>query len=397
VSMLDEDGGLRQVSVAHVDPERVRLAEELSRRYPPRVDGDIGVARVLRTGEPELIGEITDEIIAASAQDEDHLRILRELGLRSAILVPLEVRGTTVGVLTVVSAEQRRRYQQADLDLVAEIGNRAALAVQHAQLYRQSEQARALLEKQAVEMEVQADELRAARQAAEEAAEAKSGFLATMSHELRTPLSAIINYTELLRMGVPEPLPPRAALKIERIERASHHLLSVIDEILSFSRLEAGRERVQREPTDLAELANEIVAIIEPLAAAKSLEFRAQLTPSPGTVVTDARKVRQILINLLGNAVKFTDAGGIEFAMELSNGRLRIRVADTGIGIPAENLEHVFEPFRQLDHSRAREVQGSGLGLAVSRRLARLLGGDIQVSSEVGRGSAFVVDIPVGE
>jgi PAS domain S-box-containing protein len=396
VSILGEYGELRQVSVAHVDPERVRLAEELNRRYPPRLEGDVGVARVLRTGEPELIAEVTDAMIVDLARDDEHLRIIRELGLRSAILVPLKVGGRTFGVLTLISAEQGRRYEEADVELAAEIGTRAALAVQHARLYRQSELARAQLKEQTVEMELQADELRAARQAAEEAAETKAGFLATMSHELRTPLSAIISYTELLRMGVPEPLPAAAALKVERIERASQHLLAVIDEILSLSRLEAGRERVEPQATNLAELADEIVAVIEPLAAAKDLEFRPVLPPRLGTVVTDARKLRQILINLLGNAVKFTDAGGIEFAVEPSNGRLRIRVADTGVGIPPEDLERVFEPFHQLRQGRTHEVQGSGLGLAVSRRLARLIGGDIELRSEVGRGSEFIVDLPVG-
>jgi PAS domain S-box-containing protein len=393
VSVVDADGTLRQVAVAHADPARVEWARELSRRFPPDPRARTGTAAVVRTGQPELFPEITDEMLVASARDAEHLRIARELGLRSAMTVPLTARGRTLGALSLLSAELGRRYNEADLALAMEIGRRAGLAVDNALLYRESEETRLRLEEQAMELEAQAEELTVAREAAEAANEAKSGFLATMSHELRTPLNAMIGYTELLLMGIPESIPPASQLQVQRIARASHHLLSVIDEILTFSRIEAGRETVETEPVEIAELVEEVSAVVEPLAAEKGLRFVAAAPPAD-PVSTDPRKLRQILINLLGNAVKFTERGEVALEVEHRPAEVVFRVRDTGAGIAPEDRERIFEPFQQFDPGRTRQAQGSGLGLAVSRRLARLLGGDVTVESEVGRGSTFLVRLP---
>ena len=395
VTVVEAGGELRQVAVAHSDPERVRLARELNQRYPTAPDAERGVARVIRSGEPELIAEITEEMIAAGARDAEHADVIRQLGLRSALTVPLTVGGRTFGALALVAAEKTRHYSTDDLPLAMEIARRAALAVDHARLYLASEQARVQLAEQAVELTIQASQLERARRAAEAANQAKSSFLATMSHELRTPLNAIMGYTQLLQMGVPEPLPQASLSQLERIGSASRHLLSVIDEILTFSRIEAGHEVVRLEPVDLAELADEVAAVIEPLAAAKQLAFRSVLPARPRSVRTDPRKLRQILVNLLGNAVKFTEAGQIHFEVAVQNGTMTLTVRDSGIGIPAEQIELIFEAFKQGDHGAAHHPHGSGLGLAVSRRLARLLGGDIFVQSEPGAGSEFRVVLPV--
>ncbi|MBV9775105.1 MAG: PAS domain S-box protein [Gemmatimonadetes bacterium] len=227
------------------------------------------------------------------------------------------------------------------------------------------------------------------------ASRAKTSFLATMSHELRTPLNAVIGYADLLLAGIPEEIPGRARGQVERIDQASRHLLSIIEEILTFSRIDAGREVVSPERIDLRELVREVCSIAEPLADGRRLRFRAPETVRPEVVVTDPRKLRQILINLVGNAVKFTENGEIVLAVEADGAWLVFRVSDTGIGIAPEHLETIFEPFRQVDQGTTRSVGGTGLGLAVSRELARLLGGEVEVRSEPGQGSTFTVRLPL--
>jgi PAS domain S-box-containing protein len=235
-----------------------------------------------------------------------------------------------------------------------------------------------------------------ARREAERANRTKSEFLATMSHELRTPLNAMIGYSELLLAGVPDPITPGAAQKVERIGIAARHLLQLIEEILTFSRIEAGEERVEVEAVDLAVVFAEVIALTEPLALAKGLGFTAAGIDVGGAIQTDARKLKQVLVNLLGNAIKFTEEGGVSLTVEHGEGALRFRVRDTGPGIPAEDLDRVFEPFWQAEPGRVRESGGTGLGLSVSQRLARLLGGDITVVSEEGRGTIFELALPVG-
>jgi PAS domain S-box-containing protein len=232
----------------------------------------------------------------------------------------------------------------------------------------------------------------------EEALEAnriKSGFLATMSHELRTPLNAMIGYAELLELGVPDPVTDAQRAQVERIRLSAQHLLQLIEEILTFSRVEAGRERVDVEAVELRALAREVCAIIEPLAEKKSLSFRVDVPPGDAALRTDPRKVRQILLNLLGNAVKFTAQGEVTFRAEVRGETVVMEVRDTGIGIAGEHLEKIFEPFWQAETEMHARVSGTGLGLPVTRQLVELLGGRMRVTSAPGQGSLFRVELPV--
>ena len=234
-----------------------------------------------------------------------------------------------------------------------------------------------------------------ARSEAERANRVKGDFLATMSHELRTPLNAIMGYSDLLLAGIPEVVPPAAARKVERIGISARHLLGLIEEILTFSRLEAGEERVDAAPVDVGGLLDEVVALTEPLASARGLGFGVHAPAVEIALEGDARKLRQVLINVLGNAIKFTDDGEVSLAVEEVGGEVLFRVSDTGVGIAPEHLESIFEPFWQADGGTTRRSGGTGLGLSVTRRLARLMGGDVVASSEPGRGSTFTVRLPL--
>jgi PAS domain S-box-containing protein len=230
---------------------------------------------------------------------------------------------------------------------------------------------------------------------AELASRAKSDFLSMMSHELRTPLTGIVGHTEVLEIEAVGPINERQRDSLGRIKQCSGHLLEMIDDVLNFARMEANVDSVSRQRVDVCQIAREVAALIEPLAAKKGLELHLSLPDVPLDAETDAMKVRQILTNLLSNAVKFTDSGEVRLEVHESDGEMNFIVTDTGIGIGGPDLVRVFEPFVQAERVTTRRFGGTGLGLPISRALATRLGGDLTVKSELGRGSSFSVYLPM--
>ena len=376
VDILDEDGTLRQVAVAHIDPDRARWGIELSRRYPPPRDASTGVYNVLRTGNAELYADVTDEMLAASAIDAEHLRLTRELGVRSVMLVPIKTADQTFGVLTLISSESQRRYDESDLELTREIARRAAIAVENARLHET-----------AVE----------ARHQAEDANRIKSEFLANMSHELRTPLNAIAGYTSLLQLGVKGTLTEEQAEFIRRIERSGRYLLSLIQDVLSFAKIEAGHVELSLTDVAIRPLLDEVEALTLPQVRDADLDFAIAPCRDDLFVHGDEERIRQILLNLASNAVKFTPRGGqVRIACTDGRATVRIEIEDTGVGIPSDKLASIFEPFVQLRNSPPGTNAGTGLGLAISRDLAQAMHGSLTVRSQVGEGSTFALELPRG-
>ncbi len=234
----------------------------------------------------------------------------------------------------------------------------------------------------------------AAREAAEAASRAKSQFLGVISHELRTPLTTVIGYADLLIAGLSGAVTDRQREQLRRIKTSAWNLVGIIEEILTFSRAEAGKEEVHLDVTDVAQLVREAAEVMEPQANSRGLRFLTLAPEGRVLAVTDGGKVRQILINLLGNALKFTEEGWIRLELRSGGPALELEVSDTGRGIPPSDLEAIFEPFRQLDQSSTRQRGGTGLGLTVARQLARLLGGDVTVASKLGIGSSFILRLP---
>jgi signal transduction histidine kinase len=262
------------------------------------------------------------------------------------------------------------------------------------------------LQEQAVKLAMQADELHVAnvalseaRRVADAANKAKSEFLATMSHELRTPLNAIGGHAQLIEMGLRGPVTQEQRDALERIDRSRRHLLSIINDILNLSRIEAGHVEYHLAVVSLRDAFDDIAPMIEPQLAARELAYEIRDAGSLPTVRADREKLQQILLNLLSNAVKFTEPGGrvwieAEWNLDHLRGMVGVHVADTGRGIPEDRLAFIFEPFTQVDASHSRVGQGTGLGLAISRDLARGMGGDLTVRSTLGIGSTFTLTLP---
>jgi signal transduction histidine kinase len=234
-----------------------------------------------------------------------------------------------------------------------------------------------------------------ARRDAELANRAKSEFLAAMSHELRTPLNAIGGYAELMELGIHGPVTDAQRQALSRIQRSQQHLTSLINDVLNFAKLEAGRVEYDIEDVRLDQLAEEVMPMVEPQLRQKGLEWAVRV-PEGLVARADREKVRQILLNLLSNAAKFTECGEIVLdAPSCDRARMVcIRVTDTGIGIAPDKQEAMFDPFVQVHRRLTRPVEGTGLGLAISRDLARAMGGDLGVESEEGKGAAFTLTLP---
>jgi PAS domain S-box-containing protein len=370
---------LDRLAVVHSDPAKMEVGMTLTTRYPTDWSAPTGMPAVLRDRTPFFVPVVTDAMLVAGARDAGHLALLRTLGFSSIIVVPLVARDRTLGALTLCTAESGRHYDEADLALAVDLAQRAAVAVDNARLFRDAERA---------------------QREAEAANRAKSEFLGTMSHELRTPLNAVLGYVDLLDAGVRGPVSDPQRDDLVRIRRSAKVLMSLVNDVLNFARVEAGHVEFHLEAVPLDRVLTDLEALVAQPLRAKQIEYSHDSCGEGWVVCADPERLKQILTNLLTNAIKFTPAGGrirLDCAGEETpaGSMLAVRVSDTGRGIPSEALGRIFEPFVQIDrHLTGESQQGVGLGLAIARDLARRMGGDLTVESVPGEGSTFTLTLP---
>jgi GAF domain-containing protein/anti-sigma regulatory factor (Ser/Thr protein kinase) len=294
-------------------------------------------------------------------------------GFRSALIVPLVGADRIMGV-TILERRAVGEFPEATVRLMQTLASQSVLAIQNARLFR--------------EIADKSEQLALA-------SEHKSQFLANMSHELRTPLNAILGYTELMVDGIYGELPPRAAGVLERVQNNGKHLLALINDVLDLAKIEAGQLTLTLEDYAMPDVVQSVVSATEGLARTKGLKFVADIMPGLPPGHGDARRLSQVLLNLVGNAVKFTDEGEVAIGATAENGNFVLTVRDTGPGVAPEDQDKIFGEFQQVDNSNTRKKGGTGLGLAISKRMVEMHGGTIAVESEVGHGATFRVVLPI--
>ncbi|MFL6229230.1 MAG: PAS domain S-box protein [Pyrinomonadaceae bacterium] len=372
VDLMEDDGAIRRLVAAHRDPAREAAWRAMQQRFPVAPGSRHTVVQVLETGEPDLLTDLTGETLVRAIPDAEHAEMIGQLGVCSAMTVPLKARGRIVGAISLVSAESGRRYIEDDLRLAEELARRAALAVDNARLY----------------------------QRAQEANRAKDEFLATLSHELRTPLTPIIGWVHLL--GGAGVKPADFAHGLDVIDKNSQALSRLINDLLDMSAILSGKMRIDRAPVSVETVLREAVETVRAQADRRQIEIDLVDCDDAGagaTVSGDRTRLAQVFWNLLTNAVKFSAEGArVRVSCEHGAGVWRVRVEDEGVGIASEFLPHVFDRFRQADMSTTKLYGGLGIGLALVRSFVETHGGTVRAESAgAGRGSRFTVSLPTAE
>lgn len=387
VDLLEEDGTIRGVAVAHVNPSKEELAHEMRRHYPPDPQGLHPVSRVLRTSQPELSSEVTDEDLAAIAHDVQHLRLARALAPRSTLVVPLLARDRTLGAITFAVSDSGRRYGEADLALAEDLARRAAVAVDNARLYHE----------------------------AQNAVRARDEFLSSASHDLKNPLASIKGFAQLLQRRLHRPGDPdiqKLAEGLAHIDDAVTRMTALINELVDVTRVHMG----QGVELDIERI--DLVAMAERIAAAQqetTQQHCIRVEPLEPEIVGhwDHIRIERVLANLVSNAIKYSPNGGnVTIRISRSNSghsqvssALRhshrpaqdwavLAVQDQGVGIPADEIPRIFERFHRATNVTDK-FDGTGIGLTSARQIVEQHGGTISVTSLEGVGTTFTVQLPL--
>jgi signal transduction histidine kinase/ActR/RegA family two-component response regulator len=377
IDLLDEEGiDIAQTVVVSNDPAEAAYIKAWRKRHPLRWDSNLGPTHIMRTGKGEFQNHIDLENHLRKVYGEEAVSEVRITNIVSQMTVPIKIRDQkAAGTVIFLHKTDESIFTESDLHLAEEICYRLAVAIENSKLYYR----------------------------AQEASRSKSAFLANVSHEIRTPLGAMLGFADIIREDVTLSDSSRDAIEI--VLRNGEQLLHIVDEILDISKVESERIQIEKISFSLCQLLTDVVHLLEVRAQEKGIELISEIENLPPFIVTDPTRLRQILINIVGNAIKFTDKGSVTIkarslpdAKNSKTGSIEFAIIDTGIGISNGQRENLFQAFVQADSSTTRRFGGTGLGLFLSRRLARLLGGDVVLDKSAhGRGSRFVITIAYQE
>jgi signal transduction histidine kinase len=366
VDLFESDQTMRPIAVTHVNPAKQPLAYALMEHYHSDLPSDY--QQGLRAGRSITIPEVTDGLLLALAANDEHLRMLREMEVRSYIVVPLLARGQAIGILACAVTESRRRYTPADTALIEDLALRAAQAIDNARLYRE----------------------------AQDAIRVRDQFLSVASHELKGPLTSLLGFAQVLQTcGGPAPLPnQRYQQSLDVIATQAERLSRMIDLLLDATRIEAGRITLDRQIVDLGLLARQVVEEVQPTLDRHTVALHC--VDEPVVVVGDELRLEQVLRNLIQNAIRYSpDGGPVTVRVERQGDRACVAVRDQGLGIPQEALPQLFRRFYRVQRVGARQIGGLGIGLYLAKEIVSLHGGTVEVNSREHEGSTFTVSLPL--
>ena len=368
VDLLGPDGKLRRVGLAHSDPAELESAKWLSEWYPARADAQFGAPEVIRTGKAHISRDVSDQLLIALAQNEEHLRILRQLGLRSYLSVPISAQGRVFGALSLATGRtSARRYGPAELAIAEHLGRRAGLAIENARLYRE----------------------------AQEAARLREQVLAIVSHDLRNPLGAAKLAADVIMKRAQQEHQSLLVKQAQTIQRAAVRMERLIGDLLDMSSIHVGKLSIECRPHSANGLLREAAEIYEPIATEQGIRFTVERQVADAQVQCDRERILQVFSNLLGNAFKFCQPGDqVRLRAQREGDELRFELADTGPGIPAQEQQHIFEPYWSAEREGKK---GTGLGLFITHGVIEAHGGRIWLESEPGRGTTFFFTLPVAQ
>lgn len=365
IDILDEKGEVHQVAIAHKNPKMVKWAKELRRKQPVDMSQNMGLPKVLKTGLPEFIPVITDEMIEASARTKKELALARKLKFKSAIIVPIFSQKKPIGTISLITTDTRRYYNEADLLMAQELATRASVAIENARLYKGSQ----------------------------EAITVRDDFISVASHELKTPVTSVKMFAQVLKKHSEQIGDSKAAKQLSMMDEQINKLTELIYDLLNVSKIQAGRMEFRIKEFDFDKAVREVIEILQQSEEKHKIIIKGKTNKK---VKGDKERIGQVINNLVSNAIKYSPkADKVDVVLRSDKGNVEVAVKDYGIGMNEEHLEKIFERFYRVYDTTDKTFPGLGIGLYIASEIINRHGGKLWVDSNIGKGSTFYFSLPV--